>query len=140
VAVTPRVDLPTFSENDDRMNIRRVTYFRLLNGDRLCAFGLDRDAVWASRGHVHVPGDAGDWSMEEDECDAKTATAAVHSWGTDTEPLWHVHWRCPVCRDEHHTDVGTGMSGTELWACETSERFQPVIVTWPGLSEGSSEA
>jgi len=78
------------------------------------------------------------WSIESIERDVPLTDGVVYDCGTPEKTKSHVRWQCPICGEEHHTDLHGGESNPALWFCEGGWVDDIVLVRW--LAESESPA
>lgn len=73
----------------------------------------------------------GNYRIVSEQKTVPVAKGVLHNWNEDNQLLnYHVHWLCPNCKKEHHTDTELISPNSELWFCEVGSLEDIVYVEW----------
>jgi hypothetical protein len=107
-------------------------FFRTLRDGTPMTIALSEDAAWRSLKTcwAYKVEEHARWSVQEEQREVQFVDGVLHYWGGDGSSLPHVHWNCPKCGEEHHTDLEPSESNPALWFCEMGSPEDIFLVGW----------
>ena len=107
-------------------------FFRTIKDGKPMTIALSKEEAWRSLNTywAYDEKERDRWSVQEEEREVPAVDGILHYWGDDGVSLPHVHWICPKCGEEHHTDLEPDEANPAIWFCEMGGPADVFLVRW----------